>query len=318
MMHGVCDFQNSIKEIMADKTPKVSVCVVTYNQEKFIGQCLQSIVDQVVNFDIEVIVADDCSTDGTRDIIKDFFNKYPKLIKPVLRDKNIGPGENYIDVHQRACGQYISHVEADDYFLPNKLQLQADYLDENSKCNFVWHRMQVMNDATGIIVDDLIDVSQFPQHGFDRGDILQLMAIGMNSSKMYRSAVRDFDLPSFPVMDFFANVEQVGQGVANFVGDTPLGVYRAGIGVASAGNKTKIILQKSFLYFTEKYPEYKKDICSAVILILASAIKNRRWSIFSLYLPLLLKTFSIGVFFKIWKWRKIIPMLKIPAAVRSV
>ena len=59
---------------MADKIPKVSICVVTYNQEKFIGQCLQSIVDQVVNFDIEVIVADDCSTDGTRDIIKDFFN----------------------------------------------------------------------------------------------------------------------------------------------------------------------------------------------------------------------------------------------------
>ena len=303
---------------MADKIPKVSICVVTYNQEEFIGQCLQSIVDQVVNFDIEVIVADDCSTDGTRDIINEFFNKYPKLIKPVLREKNIGPSENYIDVHRRACGKYISHVDADDYFLPNKLQMQADYLDKNSQCNFVWHRMRVMNDATGMIVDDLIDVSKFPQHGFDRGDILQLMAIGMNSSKMYRSTVRDFDLPSFPVMDFFANVEQVGQGVANFVGDSPLGVYRAGIGIASAGDKTKIILEKSFSYFIEKYPEYKKDICAAVILILVAALKNRRWAIFSVYFPLLQKTFSIGAFFKIWKWRKIIQMLKIPSAVRSV
>lgn len=318
MIYGVIDFQNSIKEIMADKIPKVSICVVTYNQEKFIGQCLQSIVDQVVDFDIEVIVADDFSTDGTRDIIEDFFCRYPKLIKPVFRDKNIGPGENYMDVHQRARGQYISHLDADDYFLPNKLQMQADYLDKNSQCNFVWHRMRVMNDKTGMIVDDLIDTSQFPQHGFDRGDILQLMAIGMNSSKMYRSVVRDFDLPSFPIMDFFANVEQVGHGVANFVGDCPLGVYRAGIGIASAGDKTKIILQKSFLYFAEKYPEYKKEICAAVILLVAAALKNKRWSIFFLYLPLLRKTFSFGVFLKIWKWRKIIPMLKIPAAVRSV
>ena len=54
---------------------KVSVCVVTYNQEKFIEQCLQSIVDQEANFDFEVLVADDCSTDRTREIIKIFAEK---------------------------------------------------------------------------------------------------------------------------------------------------------------------------------------------------------------------------------------------------
>ena len=64
------------KEIM-DRPPKVSVCVVTYNQEKYIRQCLQSIVDQETDFDFEVIVADDCSTDRTSCIVQEFADKYP-------------------------------------------------------------------------------------------------------------------------------------------------------------------------------------------------------------------------------------------------
>jgi glycosyltransferase involved in cell wall biosynthesis len=57
---------------MTAKNPKVSVCVVSYNQEKYIRQCLQSIVDQATDFDFEVIVGDDFSTDGTRVIIEEF------------------------------------------------------------------------------------------------------------------------------------------------------------------------------------------------------------------------------------------------------
>ena len=59
-----------------EKTPKVSVCVITFNHEKYIRQCLQSIVDQETNFDFEVIVGDDCSKDGTREVVQEFAGKY--------------------------------------------------------------------------------------------------------------------------------------------------------------------------------------------------------------------------------------------------
>src|SRR5450759_3411095 len=74
--------------VLPEKIPKVSVCVVTYNQEKFIRQCLQSIVDQETDCDFEVIVGDDCSTDGTRDIVREFAERYPTMIKVILQDTN--------------------------------------------------------------------------------------------------------------------------------------------------------------------------------------------------------------------------------------
>ncbi|MDZ3990440.1 hypothetical protein PspTeo4_01112 [Pseudomonas sp. Teo4] len=66
---------------------KVSVCIVTYNQERYIAQCLQSIVDQEVSFDFEVLVSDDASSDRTPEIISEFSRQYPDLIKPFLHKK---------------------------------------------------------------------------------------------------------------------------------------------------------------------------------------------------------------------------------------
>lgn len=78
---------------------KVSVCVMTYNQEKYIGQCLESLVTQETDFDFEIIVGDDFSTDGTRDVIQEYQKKYPDIIKPVFRDKNVGITENIKEIY---------------------------------------------------------------------------------------------------------------------------------------------------------------------------------------------------------------------------
>ena len=95
--------------------PEVSVCVVTYNQEKYITECLQSVVDQETDFDFEVLVGDDCSTDGTRRIVQEFAEKYPDIIKPILHSKNTGAFHNYVSVHNAAMGKYIAHLDGDDY-----------------------------------------------------------------------------------------------------------------------------------------------------------------------------------------------------------
>ena len=298
------------------RMPKVSVCVVTYNQEKFIGHCLQSLVDQQTDFDFEVIVGDDGSTDRTRDIVADYARRYPAIVKPVLHEKNIGADKNYFFVHEMAVGEYIAHVDGDDYALPGKLQAQADYLDAHPGCNIVWHRMYVMNNRTGVMVEDLLDLPRLGHPTFRRADILRLITVGMNSSKMYRAAVRDFAKPGFPVVDYFANVEKIGSGSADFVSDTPLGVYRVGIGIAAAGNGTKVLLQKSFLFLAAKYPEHRRDIACAALLLFAAALKNRHWTNVRLFGRVLLKTMRFGSLVDMVRNRTIMSMLRLPNAVR--
>ena len=97
---------------------KVSVCVVTYNQENYIAECLESLVNQVTNFRYEIIVGEDCSTDGTRAIVQRYVEKYPNLIVPLFYKNNIGAVENIKKVYKKAKGKYIAHMDGDDIALP--------------------------------------------------------------------------------------------------------------------------------------------------------------------------------------------------------
>lgn len=272
-------------------SPKVSICVVTFNQEKYIGQCLQSIVDQDAWFSFEVIVSDDCSTDGTASIILDFSKKYPDLIRPFLHERNNGASANYIFAHRQARGEYIAHVDGDDFLLPGKIQKQADILESDPRCNIVWHKMKVLSKRGDLVEGGpYMDSAALGIMRFRRAEILQFIAIGVNSSKMYRRSERDFELPGFPVVDYYANVEQVGSGYARFVPDGFYGVYRAGVGVSSAGSGTREVLCKCFLDFSKKYPEYRAHVnAAALTYFLADALHHRKsWRMF---FRVFLKTF---------------------------
>jgi glycosyltransferase involved in cell wall biosynthesis len=113
---------------------KVSVIVHTYNHEKFIRQTLDSILNQEVNFQYEVIVGDDASPDSTPQIIQEYQLKFPDIIKPLLHPKNLGGyGKNNTLATLAVCkGQYIAAMDGDDYWTnPLKLQKQVDFLDNN-------------------------------------------------------------------------------------------------------------------------------------------------------------------------------------------
>ena len=114
------------------KRPMVSVGMLAYNQEKYIARALDSILMQEVNFDYEIVIADDCSTDGTRDIIREYQRKYPNVIRPIFNKVNVG-GQNNANIIRTACiGKYRATLEGDDYWVTtNKLQKQVDFLENN-------------------------------------------------------------------------------------------------------------------------------------------------------------------------------------------
>lgn len=88
--------------------PLVSVACITYNHEKFIAQAIESVLMQVTDFPVELVIGEDCSTDGTRAIVQEYAVKYPGVIRPLLPDKNLGMAENYEAVRLACRGKYIA------------------------------------------------------------------------------------------------------------------------------------------------------------------------------------------------------------------
>jgi glycosyltransferase involved in cell wall biosynthesis len=81
--------------------PVVSILVITFNQEQFISDAIESFLKQECKFPIEVVIGDDCSTDNTQSILKEYHLKFPDLIKPILNPINLGPFPNAMNVLKR-------------------------------------------------------------------------------------------------------------------------------------------------------------------------------------------------------------------------
>ncbi len=129
------------------KQPLVSVVSIAYNQEKYIRAALDGMVMQKTDFDFEIIVADDCSTDTTPSIIQEYAAKYPDLIRTVLRKKNLGAIANSVSTLREATGKYVALCEGDDYWIDeHKLQKQVDLMEANPGYALCFHPIRVFFD----------------------------------------------------------------------------------------------------------------------------------------------------------------------------
>ena len=110
----------------------VSVCCITYNQEQYIRTALESFVSQRTNFDFEIVISNDCSSDDSQQIINEFKTKYSN-IRDISPQKNLGAIKNFYYALNECRGKYIAFCEGDDYWIDeNKLQNQVDFLEANS------------------------------------------------------------------------------------------------------------------------------------------------------------------------------------------
>lgn len=126
---------------------KVSVLVVTYNQKNFAPRAVASALMQKTNFEFEIVVGDDCSTDGTLETLSEIQHSRPDRVRLLPSSRNLGfSGKNNFVRTLRACrGHYVAVLEGDDYWTsPHKLQRQADFLDQNPDCSAVFHNVLVV------------------------------------------------------------------------------------------------------------------------------------------------------------------------------
>lgn len=245
--------------------PKVSICVITYNHEKYIEQCLQSLVDQVTDFDYEIIVGEDCSTDGTRAVVEKFVRKYPEKVRLILNTTNIGPTQNYIRTHGEAKGEYIAHCDGDDLWHQDKLQYQADILDKNPEISQCWGCADLIDDNgknIGIFPSRLARLFN-PKYVYANDIALSYQLVGQHSTQMYRKKFKPTIDPNEPVLDYWIafNISLAGPC---YYSKNILGSYRVTKlpSVTRHHSSKKIvvdILSKHLVDICKEHPEYIKE-----------------------------------------------------------
>lgn len=126
----------------------VSVYMLTFNHEKYIRKAIDSVLMQKVNFEYELVIGDDASTDGTKKIIQEYARKYPNTIRAYCRTKNIGALNNSISIKHKCRGKYLACLEGDDYWnIDNKLQLQVDFLESHPEFILCYTDVKLITDV---------------------------------------------------------------------------------------------------------------------------------------------------------------------------
>ena len=241
-------------------TPLVSICCLTYNHAPFIRKCLDGFLMQQTDFPIEILIHDDCSTDGTTEIIKEYAAQYPDVIFPLYEEENKysrgGAGKMDLYNYNRARGRYIAYCEGDDYWTdPLKLQKQVDFMESHPEYSVCFHGFEeydVRNQQHRKI--DFSAQCEFIDGGIDITPAIYLRHSywGQPLTMLFRVSMFDFSWRDR--YKYYRDTHEIyhllnkGKGrMLNFVG----GVYN----LHNGGVATSMTTQMSALTVRETYKE---------------------------------------------------------------
>lgn len=241
-------------------TPLVSICCVTYNHAQFIRKCLDGFLMQQTTFPIEVLIHDDCSTDGTTEIIRKYEAKYPDLIFPLYEEENQYQQGKSAEIdfynYRRARGKYIAYCEGDDYWTdPLKLQKQVDFMEAHPEYSVCFHDFQIYDIRNNQWSKPSCNMgTKFQQGGEDitSSMFLHNADYGQPLTMLFR--VSNFDYKWSKQYKYYRDTHEIyhllsmGKGrLMNFVG----GVYN----LHNGGVSTSLTTPMSALVVRETYKE---------------------------------------------------------------
>ena len=124
--------------------PKISVFITSYNQKKYLVETIESVLTQTLN-PHQIIIVDDFSNDGSQELIAKYAQKYPNLVFPIYHIKNLGVVQTRIDALNEVSGDYVTYVDGDDRFLPEKLEREFDILARNTNAQIAYSNNYYIN-----------------------------------------------------------------------------------------------------------------------------------------------------------------------------
>ena len=270
----------------------VSVYMLTYNHIDFIEKAIQGVVNQRVNFIYELIISDDCSTDGTSDVVRKYAEKYPEIIVAIIRDQNVGLSQNYRETINALRGKYVAICEGDDWWIDeNKLQMQADFLENN--LDYVMVHTEYEANVNGEYIarynHEKFKISEFEQGKKLAEEIFYFEIHPKTCTVCFRKVIFDkirndcslvFDNAGMVSLDYPLWIEMAMHGKVKYV-DKVTTHYNHHTGSISNFNNydRRINLEKNFLdlsyYYYKKYGlEIRKSYFNRFNILLHYACKN--------------------------------------------
>ncbi len=181
---------DEISEQASERVPMVSVALVTYKHEAYIREALDSILMQRVNFSYEIVAGDDCSPDGTQDILREYADRHPGRFVLLLREKNLGATANSYDIKCHCTGRYIAQLEGDDFWTdPDKLQKQVDFLEAHPEYIGTAHMHNVVDENSCPIkgIDGYCEPGRFTMKDY----LVEGNLPGQTATLVYRNIYRN-------------------------------------------------------------------------------------------------------------------------------
>lgn len=217
--------------------PLVSVVSITYNQEDLISRSLDSWTEQVVDCEFEIIIGDDCSTDDTAKIIKEYQEKFPNRIKLIVNERNLGHHKNLLNALSYAQGEFISICAGDDYWIDtHKLQKQKDFLIAHEDCSMVFSNYKVLNHSGEFFekrnpIEGVVDL-----HTVLKNNFMPLFQTGMYRRDKYDNTLFWNEKLANAFNEDWVLLFRLGhRSKIGFLADVTT-VYEVGIGITAKSN----------------------------------------------------------------------------------
>lgn len=248
---------------------KLSVSIVTFQEVAYIRQTLHSVLQQKTNFPFEVVVGDDASTDGTRQVLEDIRAQWPDRVRLLLPEDNYGDYglSNFMATVDACRGDYVAFLDGDDFWTStDKLQRQVDFLDAHPECALCGHRIEHVSD------DGNHERSRRPARGNRMYDIDELLIdnfVHKISTVARRNAIAElpdwYRTTSIASADWVFNVLIGRGGRVGFV-DEVMAIHRERLGSLSFQYGMPRMLSDRLLAFNELrpyFPNHKKALLKA-------------------------------------------------------
>lgn len=241
-----------------NQNPTLSVCMITYGHENFIRQAIEGVLMQQCDFEIELIIANDCSPDNTDAVIRNIIENHANgnWIRYIRHDTNLGMMPNSIFALQKCKGKYIALCEGDDYWTdPLKLQKQVDFLERNPDYVLSFHPVDILNQNGHILTDFITKV---PKNFESKVTLAQLGNYIHTPSVVFKNVIMQFPLEFYktPVGDYFLYMMLGSFGDFGYQRDK-MAIYRNGVGIySSLSNSRKVNLEIKML---SCYLSYSKE-----------------------------------------------------------
>jgi len=281
--------------------PKVSIAMVTYNQESYISQAIESVLAQQVDFAYEIVIGEDCSVDGTREKCRSFQEKYPDRVRLLERETNMGMTRNFLSTIGECRGEYLAILEGDDFWIdPFKLQKQVDLLDADRKCALAFTRTEAFFE------DGRPGYEIPPPHilSYDLENLLYVNFIATCSVMYRRELVIDFPawLPRLEMLDWPLHVLYAQHGKIGFI-NVMTAKYRIHPKSHYSSRKTIQNLKSALMFYriinthlgfkySKSIKQYQANLCKEIHWLSADEgnwVDRIRYKLFSLWYQVLAK-----------------------------